>query len=190
MNPTRQTLIQRLQAQPDERGWEEFAATYAGYLQAILRGMGLNHHDAEDLRQQVLLRIWKGLPNYHYEAGKHRFRSWLCTVARNAARNHLVSPAARQGDELPDDNPDPAPSELESIFTREWEEHLAQLALAEVRQRFQPQVMECFQLFMDGLAAPEVAARMGISVNAAYVNRQRVQNALVKEVVRLDQEIG
>ena len=87
---TRQTLIQRLQHSPDERSWEEFSETYSSYITAILRGMNLSHHDIEDLKQQILLKVWKGLPNFKYEPHKHRFRSWLCTVTRNTARTWLT----------------------------------------------------------------------------------------------------
>lgn len=47
---------------------------------------------AEDLTQDVLLRIWKGLPGYHGEAS---VSTWIYTIARNACLTELKRRANR-----------------------------------------------------------------------------------------------
>ena len=55
--------------------------------------MNVSAEDAEDILQETLVKIWAGLPNFEYKPGKHRFRSWLCTVARNTLRNFVQKKA-------------------------------------------------------------------------------------------------
>jgi RNA polymerase sigma-70 factor (ECF subfamily) len=47
---------------------------------------------AEDLTQDVLIRIWKGLPGYHGEAS---MSTWIYTIARNTCRTELKRRANR-----------------------------------------------------------------------------------------------
>lgn len=59
---------------------------------------------AEDLTQEVFLRVWKGLPGYHGEAS---FSTWIYTITRNTCLTELKRRAARptvslQGPELAD----------------------------------------------------------------------------------------
>ena len=41
--------------------------------------MDLNHHDAEEIVQKVLLVSWKKLPEFQYDNSK-KFRGWLCDL--------------------------------------------------------------------------------------------------------------
>ena len=45
-----------------------------------------NETQAEDLAQEVLLRIWKGLPGYH---GGASLSTWIYTIARNTCLTEL-----------------------------------------------------------------------------------------------------
>jgi RNA polymerase sigma-70 factor (ECF subfamily) len=47
---------------------------------------------AQDLTQDILLRIWKGLPGYHGEAS---LSTWIYTISRNACLTELRRQAAR-----------------------------------------------------------------------------------------------
>jgi DNA-binding NarL/FixJ family response regulator len=62
--------------------------------------------------------------------------------------------------------------------------------MAAVRERFQPNVIATFELFLKGLAGKNVAEQMGIPLNTTHVYKKRVQNALTKEILRLDHELG
>lgn len=47
---------------------------------------------AEDMTQEIFLRIWKGLPGYH---GQASFSTWIYTIARNTCLTELKRRAAR-----------------------------------------------------------------------------------------------
>lgn len=190
--PTRRTLIERIRDQQDEASWSDFVTAYSRYIYVVVRGMSVAHHDAEDIVQTVLLSAWKGLPTFRYEPDRHRFRSWLCTVTRNAVRNFLKRSNRAPQTELGMED-SRAPSmlpEIEKIAECEWEAYIGNRAMAAVRERFQPNVIATFELFLKGLAGKNVAEQMGIPLNTTHVYKKRVQNALTKEILRLDHELG
>src|SRR5262245_27583531 len=81
--PTRLTLIGALR-----RGlrWEEFDALYGpAILARARRDFRLQDCDAENVRQEVLIRVWKGLAGY--DPARGRFRAWLYACTRNAVAN-------------------------------------------------------------------------------------------------------
>ena len=85
---TRQTLIQRMQETQDEQSWEEFLQAYQPYIQAIVRNMKISEHDADDIVQQVMLKVWKNIATIENDPNK-RFRSWLSTVTANCVKDFV-----------------------------------------------------------------------------------------------------
>ena len=86
---TRQSLLVRLREQCDEDAWEQFVAHYRHYIYAVIPRMNVEHHDALDVQQEVLLKIWKKIPEYEYRQDKPLFRSWVATVTRNAVLSFI-----------------------------------------------------------------------------------------------------
>jgi DNA-binding NarL/FixJ family response regulator len=80
--------------------------------------------------------------------------------------------------------------EIEQIAEDEWQHFMLKLALESVSQRFRPNVMQAFQLISEGKSGIEVAEQMGIPQNTVHVYKNRVQRALVKEIVALEYELG
>ena len=63
---TRKTLIQNIKDQHDTKSWEDFVFYYNRYIYAIISNMNMRHHDAEDIVQRVLLKLWKKLPEFEF----------------------------------------------------------------------------------------------------------------------------
>ena len=194
---TRFTLIQRIKSDDDDTSWEEFSEIYSPYLYVVIRNMSLSHHDTEDLLQQVLLKAWKGLQTFQYEPHKHKFRSWLHTITKNTVRSFVkrhstkMSKAgdhAKQDEMIQLNNIEAA--EVEEKMIEEWNNYIANLAFDNIKDKFKPQVMKSFEMTMDGLSGKEISDELGIPVNTVYVYKNRVQSALLKEVNRLDQDLG
>ena len=78
--PTRQTLLGRIKDQYDEESWADFVSYYKGYIFAIVKRFGLEHHDCEDLVQSVIVKMWEKLPEFQYDNTRGKFRSWLARV--------------------------------------------------------------------------------------------------------------
>ena len=194
---TRGTLIQRMQIDRDDQSWEEFYLIYSRYLYVVIRNMNINHHDCEDLLQQVLLKAWKGLPTFDYQPDKHRFRSWLYTITKNSVRSFVVKKStqmSKAGDSADQDLKiylsHIEEAEIDKIASREWENYIANLAFENIQSKFQPHVIKAFELCIEGLSCEEASTQLDIPVNTIHVYKKRVQAALFKEAMRRDHELG
>ncbi len=74
------------EAKQDPEAFGVLAQRYQDRLFNFLYRMTGNRHDAEDLAQEVLMRVYRALPRFRPEAP---FRPWLYKIATNVAINHL-----------------------------------------------------------------------------------------------------
>ena len=94
----------------DRRAFDELARAYRSRIQGICYRYTGNRADAEDLVQEVLLRVYRGLETFRGEAS---FRTWLFRITVNACLNWVA--ARRRSESLLDDLPDPRPSVVERL---------------------------------------------------------------------------
>ncbi|MCA9139458.1 MAG: protein kinase, partial [Planctomycetales bacterium] len=101
---TRASLILRLQNADDVAAWDEFVRLYGPVIYRAARARDLQPADAENLVQQVLLRVAQSVTRWLERSERGPFRAWLLTIARNEAVNMLTLQATRplgeDGDEL------------------------------------------------------------------------------------------
>ena len=188
---TRQSLLMRLRDSHDDASWEEFVSTYRNYILSVINNLNVSHHDSEDLLQSILLKLWNKLPDFEYDPGKGQFRFWLGRVTKNDVFKHFEKSKRRQEnnseskDSLSSEDP-----EINNMIEREWQNYIAEKAWENVSENFGKKILEVFHCFADGLSGPEVAEKMQMAENTAYVYRLRVQKALHKEMMRLEFELG
>jgi RNA polymerase sigma-70 factor (ECF subfamily) len=193
---TRVTLLARLRSQPDNQvAWSEFVAHYGPVIRAWCRRWQLQEADAEDVTQNVLLRLAAKLPEFVYDRSKS-FRAWLKTLTHHAWQDFLhryVSPTAGTGrssvQELLDSSP--ARQDLELRLETAFDQELVAIASARVRERVAPQTWEAFRLTaIEGLSGATAAERIPMQVGQVYVAKRRVHLLLQEELVRLDDMDG
>ena len=133
--------------------------------------------DAEDVTQDVFLRVIRALPRY--ERRGLPFRAWLFTLARNAVidfhRTRRVHVGLDAYTNLP--SPEPGP-EAESLARSEAA--VVELAMAALTDDHREVV--ALRFFGD-LSSAEVAAVMGRSEGAVRVLQFRALHALRRELV-------
>jgi RNA polymerase sigma-70 factor (ECF subfamily) len=103
---TDERLIVALEGR-DERALEAIYDRYGDYVYSVCMRMVGDVQLAEDLTQEVFLRLWRR-PDL-YDEGRGRFLTWLLSVARNRAIDERRSRGRRFLHETP---PSPAVEEL------------------------------------------------------------------------------
>ena len=194
---TKQTLIFRIKDKNDEKSWGEFSDSYRGYINAIIRNMGVNQNEIEDLTQKTLLILWEKLPTFIYTPEKCKFRSWIGKIIRNIVVKHFNKQKRIRNDvtraclkSINDGNDEHLVPEVYELAEKEWKYHIAKLAFENIRGEFGGKVIECFQLFMNGKNVDEVCEELDIKKNSAFVFRKRVQERFSKEIRRLDYDLS
>lgn len=183
---TKQTLIQRVKdAEPEDKDvWYEFSSYYETFIDMLLKKWNCEKSEREDLTQEILLKIWKGIPKYEYREGQAKFRTWLSTLIKNTMFNYMDKRNRRHPNklsiseiiELPDKE-----SSVENYIEKEWATHMMNLALEKVKSVFSGQAVDVFQMSMGGKSISDIATELGIAETSAYTLRSRFKARLKKE---------
>jgi RNA polymerase sigma-70 factor (ECF subfamily) len=192
---TRITLIQRVRNQHDEQSWNDFVRTYRNYVYAIVRNMNISEHDAEDLVQQLMLLMWKKLPQTDVEQIR-RFRSWLATITKNLVTD-FIRKRIRETERMEKAELEEALSyiktirlpDIEDIAEKEWKIHITQLALDNIEPLFSGKAIEVFRLSLQGITSKEIAKRLELQENSIYRLKTRVKDRLIQEIEFLREEL-
>ncbi len=191
---TRETLLQRIKDKHDDDSWEDFVFYYKKFIYVICRRMNLNHHDAEEIVQKVLLYSWEKLPEFVYD-GKKKFRGWLCQLTMNSVKDFYKS-TKRYNNKLESASIEEcvldrnAPSDIDIIAEEEWNAYIANMAMHNIKDLFSDKVLEIFQKLSHGSTPTALAEETGIPRNTISVYKKRVTAKLCEEIRRLNQELG
>src|SRR6476659_8766829 len=80
-------LLSLLRQHPsDQSGWDEFVERYGRHIYRWCRQWKLQDADAEDVTQNILVKLTQKLPAFTYDPSRS-FRGWLKTVAHHAWRD-------------------------------------------------------------------------------------------------------
>jgi DNA-directed RNA polymerase specialized sigma24 family protein len=120
----------RKAGQRDPAALEDFAVRYRPALLRFIRGKGLAENDAEDLCQDVFVRILAGDVLAKADASKGRFRSLVLAVAM-----HVLQDRWRRTRPVP---LGPEPVSKDPDFDREWALHLAERAMERLAELGSP----------------------------------------------------
>lgn len=80
---TSMTLIQRA-SDGDQAAWQRIVTTYGPVVFRKCRRAGFAEADAEDLTQDVFVKLNRGLKSFHRDPPRQLFRKWLAVLVRNA----------------------------------------------------------------------------------------------------------
>jgi RNA polymerase sigma-70 factor (ECF subfamily) len=198
------TLLAKVCDPRNEEAWQRFMKRYHGLIYGhALRLLG-NQADAEDISGEVLLKIARKLPDFHYDPAKS-FRGWLSTVVRNACRDwqrrQARTPRCRQLADADWRNfPDSASLEkakerdsmlIEGITedihrTLENDLGIVRQALKAVQERVKPQRWQAYwATAMEGRKAAEVARELGLKVNDVFVAKHQIGKVLRQQILAL-----
>ena len=192
---TSPTLLWRVgQGSHDQEAWEVFVACYGPKIRGWCRQRGLQAADAEDVTQDVLLRLARALKTFTYDPSR-TFRGWLRSVTQHALSDFFADRRRRPGLGSGDDRvfdllgTVEARADLLAQLEKEFDREVVAHACATVRERVEPQTWEAFRLTAsEGRPGEEVAARLGMNVMTVFKAKSRVLGFIREEVKRLNGE--
>ncbi|MCM8535971.1 MAG: sigma-70 family RNA polymerase sigma factor [Lentisphaeraceae bacterium] len=187
--PTRVSLLQRASVEQQADAWDELLKYYEPFVKKVLLRWGVSGSDLDDLKQQVFMRLWKGLSNYKRLENGSRFRNWLSTLIRRTAitwyhsnkhKNNEIELDNTIFEELRTSQP-----EVDKRIEKEWQQYIVDLALNELKQVFSGHAFEVLALSLQGKSGDEIADKLNIRKESVYVLRNRVKVRLRDEIKRL-----
>lgn len=192
---TSRSLLERAKLS-DAASWNRLVTLYAPLVASWCRRWGVAGQDIGDLLQEVFSAVAAHLGRFRKERPADTFRGWLSTIARNKTRDHFrrraQEPAAAGGTEasmrlqdLPDARPGDAGNDSgdqpgdDPVF-----DAFLLRALESIRGEFHERTWRAFWgVVVEGRAADDVAAELGMRPGTVRVSKSRV-------LLRLRRELG
>lgn len=184
MEATRPSLLIRAQA-GDEGAWEDLCQLYRPLIVGWLRRQAVPAGEVDDLVQEILLAVVRGLPSFSHSGHRGAFRSWLRTIAFNQSCDYWKSPARRAvatgGDAAADalamlEDPE---SPLNRYWVEEHDGYVLRCLLELAELEFEPTHLRAFRrVALEGVSGAEAASELGLSLAAIYTARSRVLRRL------------
>ncbi|MGB2985065.1 MAG: sigma-70 family RNA polymerase sigma factor [Phycisphaerae bacterium] len=178
---TRISLLSRVRNAADQAAWVEFEARYRELILRYALARGLQHADAEDVRQIVMMSLSTALRGFRYSPERGRFRHYLGRVVRNAVARLKARPNqgaavldSYVGETLEADDG----IDSDSVWEQEWVDHHYRLALHSLRETFDPRSIEVFEQLVSGGSVAETAADFGMSQQAVHKVKQRARDRM------------
>ena len=188
---TRASLLDRIRDVGNQASWREFFERYRGFIYGVARRKGLGHEDAEEVLQDTVVSVSKGLPRFVYRPEESSFRGWLTTITvrrvadqmRRASRRVETVPLKDEAgleEGVAEDHP--------AQWDEEWMSNLCRVALDRLRLVVSPRDFQVFDWTeLRGHSNGETAAAFGLSAVLVRVIRFRVRrrlDAVVRELER------
>jgi RNA polymerase sigma-70 factor (ECF subfamily) len=187
---TRATLLVSIKTPENREAWEEFVVIYRPVIYRLARQRGLQDADAQDLVQNVLIRVSSAIERYQEQPGV-RFRHWLRTVTANAILTFLTrkpQDLAAGGTAVQDllNEQSAMSTELEAELSTEYMREQYLRAAAIVRTEVNDETWQAFELTIIQEQSCEAAARALMkSIGTIYAARSRIIKRLRDQIERL-----
>ena len=179
MSISDQTLVQKCR-QGDTAAFESLVGKYQNLVCSVAYSILGDVNQSEDVAQETLLVAWSKLDRLEREAS---FKSWVCSIARNLARNSLRRhrvPADGAGEEVVADQRE----SVEESLTRGEEQELVWSVLAELPELYrEPLVL----FYRQEQSVASVAEALDVSVDVVKQRLSRGRKMLKMEVAAVVQ---
>lgn len=156
--------------------WEEIVSTHSGRVYRLAYRLTGNRHDAEDLTQEVFIRVFRSLSTYT----PGTFEGWLHRITTNLFLDQVRRKQRIRFDALGDDAAERLPSREPSPQQHFNDTHFdadVQQALDTLAPEFRAAVVLCD---IEGLSYEEIAATLGVKLGTVRSRIHRGRSHLRK----------
>ncbi|MFI7384307.1 RNA polymerase sigma factor SigE [Streptomyces sp. NPDC049813] len=156
--------------------WEEIVSTHSGRVYRLAYRLTGNQHDAEDLTQEVFVRVFRSLSTYT----PGTFEGWLHRITTNLFLDMVRRKQRIRFDALGDDAAERLPSREPSPQQVLNDAHFdadVQQALDTLAPEFRAAVVLCD---IEGLSYEEIAATLGVKLGTVRSRIHRGRSQLRK----------
>jgi RNA polymerase sigma-70 factor, ECF subfamily len=159
--------------------WEEIVSTHSARVYRLAYRLTGNQHDAEDLTQEVFVRVFRSLSTYT----PGTFEGWLHRITTNLFLDSVRRKQRIRFDALGDDAADRLPSREPSPQQHFNDTHFdadVQQALDTLAPDFRAAVVLCD---IEGLSYEEIAATLGVKLGTVRSRIHRGRSQLRKALM-------
>ena len=153
--------------------WEEVVTDHSAKVYRLAFRLTGNRHDAEDLTQEVFVRVFRALENFK----PGTLDGWLHRITTNLFLDMARRRSRLRKEGLPDDTDrlagdDPSP---EDVYVETHLDPALQAALDELPPEFRAAVVLCD---VEGLSYEEIGATLGVKLGTVRSRIHRGRQAL------------
>ncbi|MEV0976109.1 MULTISPECIES: RNA polymerase sigma factor SigE [unclassified Streptomyces] len=164
--------------------WEEIVSTHSGRVYRLAYRLTGNQHDAEDLTQEVFVRVFRSLSTY----SPGTFEGWLHRITTNLFLDMVRRKQRIRFDALGEDAAERLPSKEPSpqqVFNDAHFDADIQQALDTLAPEFRAAVVLCD---IEGLSYEEIAATLGVKLGTVRSRIHRGRSQLRKALAHRSPE--
>ena len=180
--PADEAIIQLVQASRGQEAFEQLVPAYRRRVFGLAYSILRDRAAAEDLAQEVFVKLWRALPSYD---GRAQLSTWIYAITRNAAVSELRR--RRRSVSLSDpavleevENAGAVPAAMpEDLMLRRRIEELPE------KQR---QAVTLY--YLDERPVDEVAAMMGLPANTVKTHLHRARASLAAAIGVAGEEVA
>ena len=186
MIDTSVSLLERVRLRSDAEAWRRLVELYEPLLNGWLRRYSVPPADAADVVQEVLAVLVRELPEFRHDLRRGAFRRWLRNILLNRLRafwrsRRRAGESGGEAEAILGRLEDPSEG-LERLWEQEHDRHVLVGLTELLRKEFEPVTWDAFRLAaLEGRPYPEVAAALGLSVNAVRIAKSRVLKRMRQE---------
>jgi RNA polymerase sigma-70 factor (ECF subfamily) len=181
----------------DKDAFNEFVLRYQGPVIDFIKSRGFSDHDAEDISQEIFMRIFKQDILTKADKAKGRFRDLILAITKNVIREEKRRFARQKrgagkmiiSTDQPVDESETRPIHIRDLisvrerdenFDRLWMLNILRIAFKRLREDSKEKELlhyEAIRLYLKGLNYLSIAERLGKSVDAIdkYIRSARAK---------------
>ena len=187
---TRNTLLVKLAGEEFESAWREFSKQYEPAIYRFARRRGLQHTDAIEVTQQVMLSVMKSAQRWAEDEPPEHFRGWLKRVASNRLINIVQRDAKHRGvggsGQLAFGQQSEQSDKHNQLWAAEENRAILRIAAENIRNEFAADSWRAFErTLLGGESVESVATELKKSAGSIYASRARIMRRLKQESFRL-----